>query len=124
MQHCGWVRDQDREGNIYFAADTGYNSETFKEIHHVCSPIILSIIPIGAYKPKLFMGPIHCSPSEAVKIHQDVQSRQSIGCHFGTFPLADEGREEPIADLKKALKDFNIPEQEFVVLKEGIWKEF
>jgi L-ascorbate metabolism protein UlaG (beta-lactamase superfamily) len=111
-------------GNIYFAADTGYNETSFKEIGQHCSPVLLSIIPIGAYQPRWFMGPIHCSPDEAVRIHLDVKSKQSIGSHFGTFPLADEGREEPVDDLKLALKELNIPQDEFIVLKEGTWKEF
>ena len=111
-------------GNIYFAADTGYNETTFKEIGQRCSPIRVSIIPIGAYKPQWFMSPIHCSPEEAVKIHLDVKSRESIASHFGTFPLADEGRDDPPRDLKRALAEYKIPEKEFNVLKEGESKDF
>jgi len=107
------------DGNIYFAADTGYNEHTFKEIGERCAPIRVSIIPIGAYKPQWFMKPIHCSPEEAVRIHIDVRSRESIASHFGTFPLADEGRDDPPRDLKEALTKYNLPEQEFIVLKEG-----
>ena len=113
-----------KDGNIYFAGDTGYNSDTFKEIGKRCSPISLSIIPIGAYEPRWFMSPIHCAPNEAVKIHEDLKSTSSIGSHFGTFPLADEGREQPITDLKKAMDAANIPSQEFIVLKEGTYIEF
>jgi L-ascorbate metabolism protein UlaG (beta-lactamase superfamily) len=113
-----------KEGNIYFAADTGYNDDTFKEIGEKCSPITLSIIPIGAYEPRWFMSPIHCSPDEAVKIHRDVKSTFSVGSHFGTFPLADEGREQPVIDLKKAMDTMNIPPHEFIVLKEGTYTEF
>jgi L-ascorbate metabolism protein UlaG (beta-lactamase superfamily) len=112
------------EGNIYFAADTGYNNETFKEIRKRMSPVMLSIIPIGAYEPRWFMSPIHCSPDEAVKIHKDVQSRLSIGSHFGTFPLADEGREQPVIELKNAMQRENLPANEFIVLKEGTFVEF
>lgn len=113
-----------KQGNIYFAADTGYNDETFKEIGKRFSPIILSIIPIGAYEPRWFMRPIHCSPNEAVKIHKDVQSRLSVGSHFGTFPLADEGREQPVIELKKAMQQENLPANQFVVLKEGSFLDF
>ena len=113
-----------REGNIYFAADTGYNEASFKEIGRRFSPIRLSILPIGAYKPKWFMQPVHCSPDEAVKIHLDVKSKTSIGSHFGTFPLADEGMAEPVTDLKNALKEMNVPENDFIVLKEGTWMQF
>jgi L-ascorbate metabolism protein UlaG (beta-lactamase superfamily) len=112
------------EGNIFFAADTAYNSHMFKQIGERCSPILVSIIPIGAYMPRWFMGPVHCSPDEAVCIHLDVKSQQSIGSHFGTFPMADEGREQPVVDLKKALEEKQIPEDKFIVLKEGTWIHF
>jgi len=61
---------------------------------------------------------------EAVKIHQDVKSTLSVGSHFGTFPLADEGREQPIIDLKRAMHAMNIPSNDFIVLKEGTYIEF
>src|SRR5262249_2288625 len=100
---CGFVIKR-KEGNIYFAADTGYNETTFKEIGERTSPINLSLIPIGAFKPEWFMSPIHCSPEEAVKIHKDVRSKQSMATHFGTFPLADDGKEDPVKQLKLALQ--------------------
>jgi len=113
-----------KTGNILFAGDTAYNESMFKEIGERCSPVVLSIIPIGAYEPRWFMSPVHCSPEEAVRIHLDVCSKQSIGSHFGTFPLADEGGDQPIHDLRKALKDLNLPEEVFTVIKEGNWKQF
>ena len=45
------------------------------------------------------MKHIHCNPSEAVQIHEDLRSRQSVGIHWGTFPLADEADIEPALDL-------------------------
>jgi L-ascorbate metabolism protein UlaG (beta-lactamase superfamily) len=115
---CGFVVKR-KEGNIYFAADTGYNETTFKEIGKRCSPIKLALIPIGAFKPEWFMSVIHCSPEEAVKIHQDCQSHQSIATHFGTFPLADDGLKDPENELKKALLTAGIPQEKFIVPDEG-----
>jgi len=112
------------KGNLYFAADTAYNDYMFKQIGDRCAPILVSIIPIGAYQPRWFMSPVHCSPDEAVSIHRDVKSQHSIGSHFGTFPLADEGKEEPIIDLKKAVQENGIPENKFIVLKEGTWMDY
>jgi L-ascorbate metabolism protein UlaG (beta-lactamase superfamily) len=115
---------KNENGNIFFAADTGYNDFTFKEIGKRCAPISISILPIGAYKPRWFMSPIHCAPDQAVKIHLDVKSTISIGSHFGTFALADEGRDEPIAELKNAVKQRNLPEDSFITLEEGKGKDF
>ncbi len=120
---CGYVI-QRSGGNIYFVGDTGYNDQTFKEIGERCAPIQVALIPIGAYKPKWFMSPIHCSPQEAVKIHQEVKSKNSVATHFGTFPLADDSQVEPVADLKRALHESGIKPETFLVLKEGVPREF
>jgi len=120
---CGYVIHR-RGGNIYFAGDTGYNDQTFKEIGERCAPIQVALLPIGAYKPRWFMSPIHCSPEEAVKIHREVRSKNSIATHFGTFPLADDGQTEPVAELNKALQEAGIDSETFLVLKEGVPREF
>lgn len=105
-------------GNIYFAGDTGYG-EFFKEIGEKYGPFRFSMIPIGAYKPAWFMSPIHISPSEAVKVHLDVQSEKSIAMHFGTFPLADDGRDDPVVELADALKKHGLSDENFMTLKNG-----
>ncbi len=65
------------------------------------------------------MSPIHCSPEEAVKIHLDLKARLSIASHFGTFPLGDDGQNEPVQELQKAKEKLNVPVQDFITLKEG-----
>jgi L-ascorbate metabolism protein UlaG (beta-lactamase superfamily) len=115
---CGYTLNTSA-GTLYFAGDTGYNEHTFKEIGAKTGEIKISIIPIGAYKPRWFMSPIHVSPYEAVKIHLDVKSKLSIASHFGTFPLADEGYGDAMSDLKKALAENQLSETEFIALEEG-----
>jgi L-ascorbate metabolism protein UlaG (beta-lactamase superfamily) len=115
---CGYVIKR-KEGNIYFVGDTGYNEKTFKEIGERCAPISVALVPIGAYKPQWFMSPIHCSPEEAVKIHIEVKAKVSIADHYGTFPLADDGEEDPKVELVKALEKLNVPKEQFRLLKEG-----
>lgn len=120
---CGYII-KTSSGNIYFAGDTGYNDQTFKEIGKQCGPIKVSLLPIGAYKPEGFMSPIHTSPEESIKIHLDVMSQTSIGMHFGTFPLADDGYDEPVNDLQLAMPKYNLKSHEFVVLQAGEFQEF
>ncbi len=115
---CGYVI-KNASGNIYFAGDSGYNEHTFKEIGRRCAPVSVALIPIGAFKPTWFMSPIHCSPAEAVKIHFDVNAAQSIATHFGTFPLADDGEEDPILELTQAITQASLAPEKFLVLKEG-----
>jgi L-ascorbate metabolism protein UlaG (beta-lactamase superfamily) len=119
---CGYAI-HGNHGNVYFAGDTGYNPVTFKDIGSRTKPT-LAIIPIGAFKPEWFMSPIHCSPDEAVQIFKDLGSPQSIASHFGTFPLADDGLEDPIEGLKNAMKREGLSQEKFLVLEEGVAKDF
>jgi L-ascorbate metabolism protein UlaG (beta-lactamase superfamily) len=115
---CGYVLKTSK-GNIYFAGDTGYNDQTFNTIGERFGSMRASLIPIGAYKPQWFMSPIHVSPDQAVQIHKDVKSQVSVGTHFGTFPLADDGADDPKNDLKIALENADLKPDEFITLKEG-----
>lgn len=99
---CGWViRSGDR--SIYFAGDTGY-CPVFQEIGRRFGGFDLALIPIGAYRPRWLMRPMHVNPAEAVQIHLDVRSRQSVACHWGTFALTDEPPNEPPAALRTELR--------------------
>lgn len=115
---CGYVIKRP-EGNIYFAGDTGYDQSIFREIGDSFKPIKVSLIPIGAYKPVWFMSPVHISPKQAVQVHLDVNSKQSIATHFGTFPLGDDGQQEPAEELFHALREQNIANNQFWILNEG-----
>ncbi|MES2765042.1 MAG: MBL fold metallo-hydrolase [Bacteroidota bacterium] len=114
---CGFMVETS-VGNIYFAADTGY-CPVFKEIGERFKNIRLALIPIGAYKPEWFMGPVHVSPVDAVKIHHDVGAQESIAIHFGTFNMADEGEGEAERDLLKELQKPDNSGVKFLALKNG-----
>lgn len=115
---AGYVIENRAVGKLYFAGDSGYGPH-FAAIGEQFGPLQLALIPIGAYKPNWFMSPVHCSPAEAVRIHADVRSEQSVAIHFGTFPLADDGETEPVDDLRKALAERGIPPDRFRALKTG-----
>ena len=89
---------------VYFAGDSGYDEQLFAGIGRRCGAPDLALIPIGAYEPRWFMRSAHMDPSEAVRVHRDVGARRSIGMHWGTFQLTDEGREEPVRALAEALR--------------------
>ena len=89
-------------GRVIFAGDTAYGTH-FRQISERFPQPRLALIPIGAYRPQWFMGPVHISPQDAVKAHEDLGASTSVAIHFGTFRLADDGEDEPPLELKKEL---------------------
>ena len=88
----------------YFAGDTGYG-EHFTSIRARIGRMHLALLPIGAYEPRWFMKDIHMDPAEAVQASRDLDARQSVAMHFGTFQLTPEGIDEPVQALRAALHD-------------------
>jgi L-ascorbate metabolism protein UlaG (beta-lactamase superfamily) len=62
---------------------------------------------------------MHVNPREAVQIHRDVAPRVSIGMHFGTFRLTDEGIDDPRRALEAARAELHVSEAEFRLLDFG-----
>jgi L-ascorbate metabolism protein UlaG (beta-lactamase superfamily) len=104
-------------GPVYFAGDTGMGPH-FADAGAAFGPFRLAVLPIGAYLPTWFMGPIHISPEEAVQAALALRARTSVGMHFGTFPLADDGQYTPVRALKAALEASH-PRPRFWVLGFG-----
>ena len=113
----GWVVEHPTF-RFYFAGDTGYSPD-FAEIGRRYGPIHLAAIPIGSYEPRWFMGPVHVNPEEAVKIHQDLKARFSVGMHWGTFDMTDEPIDEPPKALAAALRAAEIRPGRFFLMKHG-----
>ncbi len=103
---------------IYFAGDTGFGIH-FEQIANRFPNIEVSLLPIGAFKPRFFMEQIHISPDEAVKSHIILKSKKSIAMHFGTFSLADDAIDEPIIELEKSLLNRKISKENFLIPKFG-----
>ena len=104
---------------FYYTGDTAWDDDLFESIHDRCGEPDLAIIPIGAYEPRWFMAAQHCNPAEAVLIHQTVGAMRSIGVHWGTFQLTDEGRDVPRQALIAARQEAELTETEFVTLEPG-----
>ena len=105
-------------GSVFFAGDTGYGPH-FRAIASRVGSIRLALLPIGAFRPREFMGPVHMSPDEAALAHRDLGARTSMAIHFGTFAQADDGQDEPATDLVAALQRANELRDRFWILANG-----
>ncbi len=113
---CGWVLGRAGD-HVYFAGDTGFGKH-FAAIRARFQPLRLSLLPIGAFQPEWFMGPIHMTPEQAVEAQKILKSQVAVAIHFGTFALADDGEFEPTARLRACVADTE-QERTFWVLREG-----
>jgi L-ascorbate metabolism protein UlaG (beta-lactamase superfamily) len=106
------------EGKVFFAGDTGYASH-FSAIRERIGHMDISLLPIGAYEPRWFMKMQHMNPDDSVQAHLDLESRLSLGIHYGTFRLTDEGIDDPVHDLAIALQRKDVSAQDFYAPKNG-----
>ena len=113
----GYVLELDGK-KILFAGDTGY-SDHFERIKEKYGSMDISFIPIGAYEPRYFMKFYHMNPKESVRAHKDLQSKLSIGMHFGTFQLTAEKINDPIEQLEIQKKKQSVPDTDFITLEVG-----
>jgi L-ascorbate metabolism protein UlaG (beta-lactamase superfamily) len=98
---------------VYFAGDTAFGAQ-FAQIRERFGAPRLALLPIGAYEPRWFMGPVHMAPKDAVRAHRILGAGTSIAIHHGTFQLADEGIDTPKRLLRESIRD-----DAFVVLENG-----
>ena len=59
------------------------------------------------------MAPQHMNPQDAVQAHQELGAGHSLGIHFATFKLSDEGQWAPVAALSRARAAAGLPEANF-----------
>jgi L-ascorbate metabolism protein UlaG (beta-lactamase superfamily) len=115
---CGFILES-TAGKLYFIGDSGYHNQIFKDTGRNYGPFKVALIPIGAFKPRWFMSPVHMSPEEAVTVHREIRTEKSLAIHFGTFPLADDGMEEPAMVLKSALAVQQVNPENFRAINHG-----
>jgi N-acyl-phosphatidylethanolamine-hydrolysing phospholipase D len=69
---------------VFFAGDTGYDPEMFREIGRKFT-IDIALIPIAPVEPRDFMMRVHADPKEALQIFKDVGAKFMIPIHHHTF---------------------------------------
>lgn len=108
---CGYMVES-AFGLVYFAGDTAFG-EHFGWIRGRFGAPRLALLPIGAYRPRWFMSPVHMDPDEAVEAHRILGAATSIAIHHGTFHLADESIDAPRRRLSE------IAPESFLMLDNG-----
>lgn len=105
-------------GSFFFGGDTAACA-VFKLVGELYGPFDLAALPIGAYKPRSFTQNVHCNPAEAVQMHKDLRAVQSVGIHWGTYPLTDEDAVEPPLELGRARMEANVSVRDFFTVSLG-----
>ncbi|GJN89415.1 hypothetical protein Rhopal_002395-T1 [Rhodotorula paludigena] len=118
-----------RKGAVYHAGDTGYRSfrsspftcPVFPAIGQEYGPFDLAFIPIWRGGTLGFVSALglrlchrnlpsamHTSPTDAVRIHREVCSRNTVGIHFGTFQGSPLEALEALQELEDACSDMRV----------------
>jgi L-ascorbate metabolism protein UlaG (beta-lactamase superfamily) len=105
-------------GSVYFAGDTGWGHH-FEQIASRFPHLRLALLPIGAFRPRWFMKPVHISPEEAVHAHVALGAQTTIPIHYGTFHLGDDGETEPVEELRRAIAVNGNPNVQVLGFGEG-----
>jgi N-acyl-phosphatidylethanolamine-hydrolysing phospholipase D len=120
---CGWsLRSADHA--VFFAGDTALHPE-FGTIAARCGPFDIAILPIGAYEPRWFMGPVHMNPEDCLvamsqlRVSPNTRRLVMVGGHWGTFKLTDEPIDEPPARARAAWSAAGLPPDDLWVMRHG-----
>lgn len=114
-----YIADSVSQKRVWFAGDTGYNNIQFNQIRERLGAVDMALVPVGAYQPEWFMQPQHTSPAEAMKLHQDLQAKQSVVMHFATYQLAAESLQETLNDIEAARTEQQVSADIFRVIPIG-----
>ena len=108
---------------FHFGGDTGYH-DGFAEIAERTGPFDVVALPIGAYEPRWFMGPVHMNPDDAVRAFTRIRASDGrptvmVPIHWGTFKLTDEAMDEPPRALLRAWQRARLSRDDLWLLAHG-----
>ncbi len=86
--------------SIYFAGDTAY-SQHFNEISNEFKNIDIALMPIGPCEPRKKMCNSHVSAEESGQAFLDLNAKNFVPMHWGTFKFGTDKFALPIERIKK-----------------------
>ncbi len=120
---CGWSIASAAH-TVLFAGDTALHPD-FAAIAARCGPFDMAILPIGAYEPRWFMGPVHMNPEDCVIAAGQLRETPNagrlvvVGGHWGTFRLTDEPIDEPPARMRAVWRAAGFAPDDLWVMQHG-----
>ena len=100
------ISSDDSDGaSFFFCGDTGLPQfPIFSQIGDALGPFDFAALPIGAYEPRFMNQEAHIDPYEALQVHFQINAKKSLGVHWGSFPLSEEGLDDPPRRLQDELQ--------------------
>lgn len=105
---------------VFHAGDSAY-FEGFKEIGKR-EDICMALLPIGAYEAPSGRD-VHMNPEEALQAFEDLGAQLMLPMHYGTFPLGNEERDEPVRRLLEEAERRGISDRIIVPSAPGVGVE-
>lgn len=88
---------------IFFAGDTAYNEEMYKDIKDIMGSPDICLMPIGSYSPHYMMRDHHINPEESAALFNILGGKKFIPMHYGTYTMSSEPAGEPVRRIKKVI---------------------
>lgn len=112
------------DAHVFFVGGSGYSTdfvatrERFAD-RQADGGFDLALLPIGGYEPRWYHAAHELSPEEAVRVHQDLRARRSLGMRWGTFELGDEALDDPPLALAQARRKAGVGDNDFFLMAIG-----